>query len=81
MAVSRKKADPENAAEADAPERAVAYVAGVGRKLDGSPNEVEPWKLLAVEGASDDDKRAAWNHPDGELPPEDRIHYVPRPQV
>jgi hypothetical protein len=49
---------------------------------DGEGNCVDGpgFRLLVQEGASDEDKAAGWNL-GGEMPPEEMIVYVPKPQV
>lgn len=79
MAVSRKPVEKETPRDGAERGRGVAYLAAVGRNLDGTPNVPGEFRLLLHEGASDDDKRAAWGHPDGELPDEGLIVYVPNP--
>jgi hypothetical protein len=53
----------------------------VSRFADGEPNHRPGFRLIAHEGATEEELRAAWNHPEGELPPEDVIDYIRRPQV
>jgi hypothetical protein len=53
----------------------------ISRYADGEPAHRPGFRLVVNEGASEDELRAAWNHPDGELPPSDVIDYVRRPLV
>lgn len=58
----------------------VDRVTVVPRNVDGTARLNERFRLLVREGATDEEKRAAWNL-GGELPPEDVIEYVPEPYI
>lgn len=78
MSESAKQAKPKAAAK-DEPKR-YDKVAFVPRHVDGRPALNEGFKVVVQEGATDEEKAAAWNA-GGELPPEDVLEYVPRPFV
>jgi hypothetical protein len=52
----------------------------VSRDQEGNSLESPGFRLQVQEGASDADKAVAWNL-NGEMPPEELIVYVPKPQV
>ena len=78
MATRKAAAKAEPKVEID--EDNGARINSVSRDSDGNLLEAPGFRLQVQEGASDADKAAAWNL-GGELPPEEIIVYVPKPQV
>lgn len=64
----------------DAGEDSGVRINRVSRDEEGNSCEAPGFRLYIQEGASDEDRIAAWNL-NGELPPEEVIAYIPKPQV
>lgn len=77
---AKPAASPEPDVSPEVLDAPAVQVQKVARLLDGTPTEPPSFRLLVQEGASDADKAAGWNL-GGEMPPEDLIDYIPKPQV
>jgi hypothetical protein len=81
MAVRKAAAKAEAAPEkSEIDEDSGVRVNIVSRDRDGNSLEAPGFRLLVQEGASDANKAAAWNL-GGEMPSEDLIVYIAKPQV
>jgi hypothetical protein len=81
MAARKPAAKPEAAPEkSEADEDSGVRVTIVSRDRDGNSLEAPGFRLLVQEGASDADKAAGWNN-GGEMPSEDLIVYIEKPQL
>jgi len=80
MAVRKSAAKAAPAPKVEFDEDNGARLVSVNRDFEGNCTEVPGFRLLVQEGATDADKAAAWNLR-GELPPEEIIVYIPKPQV
>jgi hypothetical protein len=80
MAPRKPAAKPEAAPKSEVDEDSGVRVNSVSRDRDGNILEATGFRLLVQEGASDADKAAGWNL-GGEMPPEDLIVYIAKPDV
>lgn len=80
MAPRKPAAKAEAAPKSEIDEDSGVRVNSVTRDSDGNSMEAPGFRLLVQEGASDADRAAAWSL-NGELPPEEIIVYIPKPQV
>lgn len=80
MAPRKPAAKAEAAPKSEIDEDSGVRVNSVSRDSDGNSLEAPGFRLLVQEGASDANKAAGWNL-GGEMPPEDLIVYIEKPDV
>jgi hypothetical protein len=80
MAVRKTAAKSAPEPKVELPEDDGGRLNHVSRDEDGNSLENPGFRLQVQEGASDADKVAGWNL-NGELPPEEIIVYIAKPQV
>lgn len=80
MAPRKPAAKAEAEPKVELPEDDGSRINNVSRDQEGNSLESPGFRLQVQEGASDADKAVAWNL-NGEMPPEELIVYVPKPQV
>lgn len=78
--MAARKPAAKSEPKVELPEDDGGRINNVSRDEHGNSLEKPGFRLQIQEGASDAEKATAWNL-GGELPPEEIIAYIPKPQV